>query len=212
MLKIQQQLRADERRGAGKAHSGNNRLHAQSALATFIDFVEAAADAQSHAVADLDFEALCRALAEDQLIALQRAEFAGQQRVVGRGRDHFDVVDKAPTLAKQVGLGIQRAGLANRKANLGPLLQALQPGLVVMAAAEHLHFEVARVAEQFLLQLADYPMLEAEQQQQRRDHRHQRRGHAQRHVAVMPEVGQRQPDQQRQALIPRVQNGSPPGH
>ena len=140
------------------------------------------------------------------MVATQAALRQVQQRIVGVRGDDFGVFDKALQAHQQVGLSVQRAGLPNGKTDLGLLAQALDPVGVVIAAAEHFHFKVARVAEQLVLQLADYPVLEPEQQQQRGDHRHQRRGDAKRNLAVMPEVFHRQRTEQAEATNPWLQS------
>jgi len=163
-----------------------------------------------HAIADLGLQALCGAGAEDHLIADRIELRQVQLRIAGFGGDDFRAFDEALHADQQVGLSVERAGLAEGKTGFRTLAQTLDPGTVIVAVAEHLHLEVAWVAQQFILQLADHPVLEAKQQQQRCNHRHQRRSDAQRDLAVMPEVLQRQCAQQAQAVSPLVQTVSLP--
>ncbi|MOA15150.1 hypothetical protein D3C78_1352920 [compost metagenome] len=208
ILKVQQQLGADECRRACKARRFQHRQHLQGAFTALVGAVHASRNAQAHAVAGLGRETLGSAGTENHLAAHQRTQGRLEQWVVCLGGDDLDVFGKAAALTEQVGLGIERAGLANGECDFRSLAQLFKPVAVVVAAAEHLDFQVARVAQQLLLQLADHPVLESEQQQQWGDHRHQRSGHAQGDLAVVPEVGQRQLDQQAEAPMPGVQSVS----
>src|SRR5690606_24362428 len=128
-------------------------------------------------------------LSQDDFMGRQVTGLILQQGIALCAGQYFDVFQKTASVQTQICLGIQGACHANGIAHAGHLTQLVQPGLVQAAAAQHLHFQVAWILQQLLLQLRDHTVLQAKEQQQGSHHGYHSRHHAKRDAPVKTQVG-----------------------